>query len=77
MGVRDLRRFLGLGLARRAASIEVGLHPGLASAAAEDSSSDAWHDPLAALRPAEHRWLVDEGLPGQLLGRGVALGRIG
>lgn len=78
VGVRDLQRFLRLGLSRQASIIEVGLHPGLAVAAAADSASAAaWHDPLASRRPAEHRWLVDEELPEQLLRRGVGLARVG
>ena len=79
VGVRDLDRFLRLGLGRRASIVEIGLHPGWAAAAAGETCevAAAWRDPLAAQRPAEHCWLVDEALPGRLLSRGVGLGRIG
>lgn len=83
VGLRDLERFLGLAAARNAALVEIGLHPGLPPAGGcpgahgPSSVSAPWHDPLAPMRPAEHRWLVGEELPALLLRRRVRLGRVG
>lgn len=75
VGLPELNRFLSLGAERKAALIEVGVHPALPSPPA--APADPWHDPLATARPAEHRWLVHEELPDLLLRRRVQLGRVG
>lgn len=74
-----LERFLALAGRLRAESIEIGLHPALpAQGAAEESEGRdaAWHDPLAAVRPAEYRWLTDDRLPIVLHAHGARLGRL-
>lgn len=79
VGLTELERFLRIGARRNASSVEIGLHPALPSAGAESFAVDqgaAWHDPLADVRPAEHRWLTDEALPDWLLRHGVRLGRV-
>lgn len=54
---------------------EIGLHPGVA--AIEPSLvTDAWHDPLAAARPAELGWLCDMSTGGLFSGHGLRLGRL-
>jgi len=83
VGLPDLDRFLRLAARRKAAWIEIGLHPALPpspTAPGHRSASDAvdpWHDPLAATRPAEHQWLVGDGLPELFFRRHVRLGRVG
>lgn len=79
--LEDLDRFLTVAARRGARHVEVGLHPALPAAVADggDPRADChpWRDPLAAERPDEHRWLIDEGLPAWLVRRGVRLGRVG
>lgn len=54
---------------------EIGLHPGV-PAMESPLITDAWHDPLAAARPAELEWLCDLSNCGLLSSRGLRLGRL-
>ncbi|HJT34577.1 MAG TPA: ChbG/HpnK family deacetylase [Pirellulales bacterium] len=61
--------------------VELGLHPGLPAAQCEDDrwavpTLRIWHDPLAALRPAELALLKSPSLVETLLRHGCRLGRL-
>lgn len=63
------------------AIVELGLHPGLPAAQCEDDQRAVptlarWHDPLAALRPAELALLKSPNLVETLLRHGCRLGRL-
>lgn len=77
VGLAEMDRFLALAGARGAALVEVGLHPALPPALGAAATTGPWHDPLAATRPDEHRWLVGDLLPGLLERHGARLGRLG
>lgn len=77
VGRLETERFLALAASRGARRIEIGLHPALAAADTNPPPGAAWHDPLAATRPAEHRWLVSATLAELLHGTAARLGRLG
>jgi predicted glycoside hydrolase/deacetylase ChbG (UPF0249 family) len=58
--------------------VEIGMHPGnMPDGGTADQSTDRWHDPLAAQRPAECELLCSNTLVTLLLNRGLRLGRLG
>jgi predicted glycoside hydrolase/deacetylase ChbG (UPF0249 family) len=54
---------------------EIGLHPGV-TAIESPLVTDAWHDPLAAARPSELKWLCDISTCGLVYSRRLRLGRL-
>jgi len=78
VGQAELERFLALAAGRGSPLIEVGLHPGVEvdPATATASGGPPWHDPLAATRPDEHRWLTSTTLAAGIARAGGRLGRL-
>lgn len=78
VGRAELERFLALAAGRGSPSIEIGLHPGVEAdpATATASGVAPWHDPLAATRPDEHRWLTSTTLAAGIARAGGRLGRL-
>jgi hypothetical protein len=64
-----------LAATRESRVIEIGLHPALA-ANEERQATDAWHDPLAALRPRELELLASSELEELLVAQTCRLGRL-
>jgi len=67
-----LRRFLQY--ASPFGCIEIGLHP--ASEPDGESLPPEWADPLAAIRPAELKWLCDGATGDLIAAQGMRLGRL-
>lgn len=76
VGRVEMERFLALATGRGGGLVEIGLHPALPAAATLPPSAGAWHDPLAATRPDERRWLTSAALAACFGRMGARLGRL-
>jgi predicted glycoside hydrolase/deacetylase ChbG (UPF0249 family) len=72
LDLRWLRAFLR----RPFGLVEICLHPAQPAPGPAGSPADAWHDPLADLRPQELKMLLSADLGEELIARQVKLGRL-